>query len=373
MVIGIAVIVAMLSIGEGMQASMTEQLDRLGGDKLTVMPSGIMESIGGGPPQEFLPFTDSDLREIEKIPGVEKTAPFFMKTGQVEFHSEEENNVYILGATEEGLETFQDFYSLKKGRYVKEGEGNAINVGFRVAEEMFEREATVGDSLKINGKNFRIVGIFEEIGSQDDDSTIYMDMEAAQNLFDSKNEYMMIYVIAENEKVVDVVAQRLEDRLEKLRGGKDFDIMTTKEMAEQVNQILATVEFVIAGIASVSLIVGAVIIMNTMLVNVLERTQEIGVMKATGARSSNILKMFVVESGLVGIIGGAIGLLVGAIIAKGVEAVGKVYVGSMFFTRISWQLALGVLIFSLVLGSISGAYPAYRAARLDPVEALRYE
>jgi putative ABC transport system permease protein len=371
MIIGIAVIVAMISIGEGMKLSMDQMLDKMGTDKISIFPAGGFGS-GMGPAKEAVPFRYEEHREIERIPGVESAAPYFMKSGTVEFRNEKETTI-IGGGTEKGMDMFKEFYSLEEGRYFGDHEEGVINVGHWVANHMFDKEVHVGDSLKINGEKFRVIGVYGEIGNRGDDSSIYMPLEVAQNLFDSKNEFHAIFVLCDSEKIVDAVAQKIEDRLKKMRGGKDFDIMTTRQMAEQINKILMIVEFVLAGIASVSIVVGGVIIMNTMLMSVLERTREIGIMKATGATDNVVLSIFLVESGLVGMIGGALGIVLGSIISKVIEVVGQEYIGSMFITVISKEVATGALLFSLIIGSVSGAYPAWKAAKLDPVEALRYE
>jgi putative ABC transport system permease protein len=322
--------------------------------------------------KESIPFRYEELKEIERIPGVEAAAPYFYKSGTVALGNEKVEAI-IGGGTEKGVEIFKEFYSLEEGRYFGDDEEGVINIGHWISHHMFDKEVHVGDSLTINGKKFRVVGVYGEIGNRGDDSSIYMPLKEAQSLYDSKNEFQAIFVLCDSEKIVDIVAQKIEDRLKKMRGGKDFDIMTTRQMAEQINRILMIVEFVLAGIASVSIVVGGVIIMNTMLMSVLERTREIGVMKATGATNTRVLSLYLVESGMVGLAGGALGVIAGSMIAKVIEIVGQEYIGSMFITVISAKLVMGALAFSLVIGSISGLYPAWRAAKLDPVEALRYE
>lgn len=369
MIIGIAVIVAMISIGEGMKTSMDQMMDKMGADKISIFPAGVF---GGGMMKESIPFRYEELKEIERIPGVEAAAPYFYKSGTVALGNEKVEAI-IGGGTEKGVEIFKEFYSLEEGRYFGDDEEGVINIGHWISHHMFDKEVHVGDSLTINGKKFRVVGVYGEIGNRGDDSSIYMPLKEAQSLYDSKNEFQAIFVLCDSEKIVDIVAQKIEDRLKKMRGGKDFDIMTTRQMAEQINRILMIVEFVLAGIASVSIVVGGVIIMNTMLMSVLERTREIGVMKATGATNTRVLSLYLVESGMVGLAGGALGVIAGSMIAKVIEIVGQEYIGSMFITVISAKLVMGALAFSLVIGSISGLYPAWRAAKLDPVEALRYE
>jgi putative ABC transport system permease protein len=370
-VIGIAVIVAMVSIGEGLKVTMDEQLDKVGSDKIYVMPAGLMSG-HGGPPKEYVPFGAAEEREIRTIPGVKKMAPMYFTIAQVKKGTEEETT-YVIGSNNEALELYSEYLVVKEGRLISETENDNIFIGYIVATDMFEREVVVGDSLEVSGKKFRVVGILEEIGSQADDSQIYMSVKAAQTLFDVGDDINFIFVQTDNTEIVGEVKQKIEDRLKKIRGGKDFDILSTEDQAEQVNQILDIITFVLGGIASVSLLVGGVIIMNTMLMSVMERTKEIGVMKATGATNHQVLGIFLAEASVVGFVGGTVGIIVGILISKVIEKIAQSYMGSLFKTYVSPEVIIGALLFSLIIGSASGVYPAWKAAKLDPVDALRYE
>ena len=372
-VIGIAVIVAMVSIGQGMQASIQQQLDKMGADKISILPpGGFTPQLGT--PREFTPFSEKELYEIRRLPGVKKAAPHFWKGVTLEYR-DEKKKVSVMGDSEEGLELWRTtgFYEIYKGRFYRSRETGVAVIGYRASKKLFDREITVGSEIKINGKKFRVVGILKEYGDKVGDEGVYLPIDVARNLFDTPNEITAIFAVAENKDIVDVVATRIEDHLEKLRGGKDFEVMTTRELAEELSRMTRIVTFVLGGIASVSILVGGVIVMNTMLMAVLERTREIGVMKATGASNLIVMKIFLVESSLVGFVGGVAGILMGAAISKTIHIAGQAYLGAGFMTLISKELVLGVLVFSVVVGSISGLYPAWRAARLDPVEALRYE
>jgi putative ABC transport system permease protein len=370
-VIGIAVIVAMISIGEGMRRTVNEQLDKVGADKIYVSPAGFFGG-GFGPPKEFVPFGNAELREINTIPGVKKVAPMYFASAKVKVGTEEVT-ANIIGGTEEGIELYREFLTLKEGRYIDETETEAVFIGYYVSKGMFEKEIRVGDYLEISGKKFRVTGIIEEIGSKPDDSQIYMSIKAAQSLFDVGDDINFIMVQADSKGVVGEVSKKIEERLKKLRGGKDFEVLTTEDQAGQINQVLDILTFVLGGIASVSLLVGGVIIMNTMLMSVIERTREIGIMKATGATNYRILGVFLAESSLVGLVGGAVGIIFGLVTSKMIEEIGQFYIGTLFETYVSVTVLIGALIFSIIVGSASGAYPAWKAAKLDPVEALRYE
>jgi putative ABC transport system permease protein len=372
-IIGIAVIVAMVSIGSGMQASIQKQLDKMGADKISILPpGGFAPQLGA--PREFTPFREKELIEIQRIAGVKSAVPHFWKGVTLEYRNEK-HEVTVMGDSDEGIELWRNagFYELEKGRFYRSRETGVVMLGYRASKKLFDREINVGSEVKVNGKKFRVVGIMKEYGDKVGDEGVYMPIDVARNLFNAPGEITAIFVVAENERIVNDVAERVEDHLEKLRGGKDFEILTTRELAEQISRITRIVTFVLGGIASVSILVGGVIVMNTMLMAVLERTREIGVMKATGATNLVVLKVFLVESCLVGFLGGIAGVILGAGISETIHIIGRSYLGAGFMTLITKKLVLGVLVFSMVIGSISGLYPALRASRLDPVEALRYE
>ncbi|MFQ5975649.1 MAG: ABC transporter permease [Candidatus Hydrothermarchaeales archaeon] len=370
-VIGIAVIIAMISIGEGLKATMNENLEKMQTTQITIIPAGAFGGGMMGPPQETVPFGRNDVREIDKIPGVKETSSMYYVAATVEYKNEKKI-LATFGGEANVWDIYSDFFSMKEGRLLQDKDYNGINIGYLVAKDIFDREIHTGDTLKINDKKFKVVGVIDEMGSKSDDEQIYMTLKASQELFDTKD-INYIIAIADDQGVVPEVTRKIEEKLKKLRGGKDFEIMTPEDMAEQVFTILNIVTFVLAGIASISLFIGGIIIMNTMLMSVMERTREIGVMKATGASNRTVLGLFLVESGLVGFLGGAIGIVFGVGVAKVIEVIGKEFIGSMFHTQISRELVVAALLFSLIVGSVSGVYPAYKAAKMDPIEALRYE
>ncbi len=370
-VIGIAVIIAMISIGEGLKTSMSEQLDKMQTTQITIIPAGAFGGGMMGPPQETVPFGRNDVREIDKIPGVKETSSMYYVAGTVEFKNEKKI-LATFGGEANIWDIYSSFFSMKEGRLLQDKDYAGINIGYRVAYDLFDREIHTGDTLKINDKKFKVVGVIDEMGSKSDDEQIYMTLKASHDLFDTKD-INYIIAIADDQGIVKEVTTKIEDKLKKLRGGKDFEIITPEDMAKQVFTILNIITFVLAGIASISLFIGGIIIMNTMLMSVMERTREIGVMKATGASNRTVLGLFLVESALVGFLGGAIGIVFGIGIAKFIEVIGQGFIGSMFHTQISRELVIAALLFSLIVGSVSGVYPAYKAAQMDPIEALRYE
>jgi putative ABC transport system permease protein len=372
MVIGIAVIVALVSLSIGMKATIGDSLEKVGADRINIIPAGLMASVIGGTPQDSVPFTEKELQEILRIPGVKDVQPLFFRSGEVK-HRNEVAFVNIGGGTTEIFDLYSSFYSIKEGRYLRDTDDKAVDIGIKLAKGTFDTDIRVGDFIEINGKSFEVVGIFNEIGNQQDDTTALMPIKIAQNLFDVSGEINYIMAVADDERKVKITADRIEERLKKLRGGKDFEVATTEDFAQQINQVMGILTFVLGGIASISIVVGGVIIMNTMLMSVFERTPEIGILKATGANRKTILLIFLTEAGLVGFIGGILGFIVGASLSLIVDVIGTAYVGSMFQTKITIELVIGSILFSFIVGAISGLYPAWEASKLSPMEALRYE
>jgi len=176
------------------------------------------------------------------------------------------------------------------------------------------------------------------------------------------------------EKIADDITKELRRERNVQEGKEDFTVETPNQLAESFNVILDIVQIVLIGIAGISLLVGGIGIMNTMYTTVLERTKEIGVMKAMGARNSHILYLFVVESGLYGLGGGIVGVLIGISIAKLVEAIFIAVLGpALLSVEISWPLLVSTLLFSFIVGCLSGIAPARVAAKMHPVDSLRYE
>jgi len=222
------------------------------------------------------------------------------------------------------------------------------------------------------------VSFISRIGNKQDDKGIYITQDDLRSLFNVKDDYMGITVRVRDGYDTKEVADRIKEKMRRDRGEKKGEesvtVITMDRVKSAVGTILNAVQVVVVGIAMISLIVGGVNIMNTMYTSVLERTREIGVMKAIGARNSTITTMFIMESGIIGLVGGTIGCLLGAALSKAVEYVALTQLDSaMLKASITPWLIGGALLFSFVVGVVSGFLPAKQASELNPVDALRYE
>jgi len=375
--IGITAIVSLISITQGMGETIEEQFEKMGANKIIITPGsgeGMGAMIGGM--FGSTPLTEDDVETVKKVNGVDIVAPFLMKTEKVEF-KKEVAYTYVRGTlTDEALKLLTDMAEIENGKILKERDKYKALIGNKV-DKLFDKEVTIGSKLKIKNKSFEVVGIFKEIGAPDDDYAIYIPMDIAREIFDEPTDVTTIFVqIKDGLEITDVVEdieKRLRDARDEKIGEETFQVFTSEQLLEQFGVILGMISLVLIGIASISLLVGGVGIANSMYTSVLERTREIGIMKAIGARNSDIMLILLAEAGLLGLFGGMIGCFLGIAFAKGAEFYMSQTMFTMFHASVTPELILLGLGFSFVIGCLSGFFPARRAAKLQPVEALRYE
>ncbi|PIN72470.1 ABC transporter permease, partial [Candidatus Woesearchaeota archaeon CG10_big_fil_rev_8_21_14_0_10_47_5] len=273
---------------------------------------------------------------------------------------------------------YESGYSVVEGRKFRSGDRYKAIIGNLLAnsDEMFGRKLKIGDKLRIKDKEFVVVGVLDKIGSKPDDSSLLIPLETAKELFETGDKLDMIFVKVHPDKDVSAVAEEIKREMRNDRnlkeGEENFEVQTSEQLMESFSVILSVLTWFLIGIASISLFVGGVGITNTMYTSVLERTREIGIMKAIGATNYDVLYIFLTESGLLGMAGGAIGIAIGLGLSNMVAFIARNLAG-IDFIRASAPpyLILGALAFSFIIGSLAGSFPALQAARLNPVEALR--
>ena len=292
-----------------MNNSIEEQFEQLGPNRIF-----IAQNAGGGfrgPPSGGITLTEDDLEIIKRVNDVESAVPFLQKALPVKF--DDESVVTFVGGfpSDETEKFFSDIqtFEIDQGRFMKDGEKSVVVIGSRVSTDMFSKDVSVRDTLKISGKNVRVVGIMKPTGAQDNDNAIFMDIEALRDVTGDGDEISAIMAKASENPAA--TAQKIEDELEDFHGDKLFVAYTSEQLVEQIGQIFSIISLILAGIAGISLLVASFGIINTMLMSVLERTREIGIMKAIGATNKRILLMFLTESAIVGFIGGVMGVVFG--------------------------------------------------------------
>ena len=376
--IGIAAVVSLISLGQGLQEAITGQFNILDPDKLLIGNIGT----GFGPPgsTSIKKLTGHDLDVIKGIDGVEFAIPRLIRTVKVEFNKISQfKNVGSIPKNKEEIEIVYDVFNaeIEEGRLLEEIDRRKVVLGNNfISEDEFSKRVRVGTKLKIQEREFEVIGILKKSGSFIINDAILMPEEDLKEILKIEDEIDLIAVQVEDEKRIEEVARAIERKLRNDRnqkiGEEDFSVQTPLQAIGTINTILNIINLVVIGIATVSLLIGGIGIANTMYASVLERTKEIGVMKAIGARNRDILSIFLVESALLGLTGGIIGAIIGIGLAFLVSGVAGNALGGIEFRVIfSWPLTLSAIAFSLLIGMLSGILPALQASKLNPVEALR--
>jgi len=377
--IGIAAVVALISLGQGLQGAIEQQFENLGKDKIVISPN--IMGAPGSVTSESLILTSEDLKFIEKLNGVDWAMGYLIKTGQAKFKNEIAIG-YASGMEPKDFELNLQMQGTKiiEGRELKEGDQYKIVLGYNHAQDgkIWKRGIKVGERIEIEGYEFKVVGIIDKVGNPFDDGSVYIPKETLKEILNVKDEESQIVVKVKEGFDPIETSDEIKRKLAKFRGEKEgeetFSISTSEQILDSFKSIFGIVQAVLVGIAAISLFVGGIGIMNTMYTSVLERTKEIGTMKAIGAKNSDIMYLFLFESGLLGLIGGAIGIGIGVGLGKGAEYVGKTFLGTNYVQAIfPWYLIVGALAFSFLIGTISGLFPARQASKLKPAEALRFE
>lgn len=376
--IGIAAIVSLVSLGQGLQQTITEQFEQMGVDKIMIYPgvNSFVPGIGGA----GIELREKDIETVRDVRGVDVVGGMLYKLGKLKF-GDEVQYAWVIGLPQDdSKEVFNSMMSLKveKGRDLRKNDRYRSVVGVRLADaDFFDKAVRVGDKIEIEDKEIKVVGILGTIGNPEDDSSILIPLETGREIFNEPDVYSSFIVQVKKGFDPDKVAGDIKKYLRKSRGQKegeeDFTVQTSEQLAESFSTVFTIVQVVLIGLASISLLVGGIGIMNTMFTSVLERTREIGVMKAIGARNSDIMKIFLIEAGLLCTIGGGIGIILGIGISKLIQYVAAQAGMGIIQAYFPWYLIVGALAFSFLVGTLSGIFPARRAAKLKPVDALRYE
>ncbi len=367
-VIGVAAIVSLITVGQGMQNAVAEQFEKLGIRNIRIVPANLQ-----GPPSSSFTLPNSMIEKVEAISLVEYVDKVMMDSGIVEFNNEEKlANVlgYDVSLADRGFADLD--VKAEDGRLFLPGDKGVALIGSDIAKETFDRDVSVKNSVTLEGRKFRVIGVIEKTGTEFD-GNIYIPLDDARDLFNRHADINAMAVHVKEGIGVEEAREVIEQELLRSFDDEDFDIMTPQQILDRVNQILGAVNAVFAGIAAISLLVGAVGIMNSMFTSVLERTRDIGIMKAVGARNLDIAAIFLAEAGIMGAVGGAFGIAIGTALAFGAGFAADALGFPLLSIKIDYMMVLAALLFSFIIGAVAGVIPAMQAARLKPVDALRYE
>ena len=369
--VGIAAIVSLMSVGYGMEEAITGELTGMA-DMISVMPGEIR---GAHSYIEKGSFTDRDVSDLQRIGGIKDISTMTYDAAEVEYRNKRAP-IFVIGGDTKELEGFYvEPVGLKEGRWLRENDYKACVIGDRVANDFFDEVIHVNDKLEINGDKFIVVGVFEKgdmLYSNDVDPHIFLTLRAAKEVLQTDEiKYIIVRVYEIDE--AEGIAEEIEEVINDNHGLDDFAMaMTMGSMIEMMDDIFKIIQGVLVGIAAIALVVASIGIMNTMLMSVMERTHEIGVMKAIGAKSSDVLSLFLLESSMVSLVGGVAGCGLGWVVAKVLSFLASTASGLEIAAIVKPEVLLGGIAVALIVGVLSGFYPARKASKMSPVEAVRY-
>jgi len=379
-VIGIASVVAMLTIGQGFSESINAEFKKLSFDVVYILPiaeenlnSGAFSS--GTMPASAGKLTDNDAQRLRRIAEIQDISRVIERRASISF--KDKNITAMIDGIEPGVFEKTTSIGMAEGRFLTESDQRSVVIGATISEETFKpKKVGIGSYLTINGEKFRVIGIVEKSGGSFGaalDSMILIPFTESRELFRgsmSPDEMDTIAVTlrpgATGASVEEAIKNELDASHKVREGSRDYSVMTPDTIMRSVTEVLSLVTLFLGAIAGISLIVGGLSIMNNMFTSVMERTREIGILKAVGATEKDILLIFTVEAGLIGAIGGAAGTVLALLL---------VFIGTFFGLPASFGFFIPIfgILFAFVVGVGSGLLPARMAARLPPVEALRYE
>lgn len=369
---GIATIFIFVSFGFGLYNYIDEFSTGSSADKVLIQPGS------GNYLDDTFSLDDSDIRAVKKTPGVIDVSGSYYNSVSVKSKGELRYTFLISYDPSNPLMLDMFNVGVEKGRLLMENDFGKAVLGYNylLDNNIFSKGLEINDKIEINGEDVKIIGFFESVGNPADDSQIYITNDYYKNIYGSNSSYGMIVARVEKKDIADIT-ERIENNLRKSRnldeGQEDFTVQSFEDMIDSFSSALDIVIGFIILIALISVIVSAVNTANTMITSVLERYKEIGILKAIGARNSEIFSIFLFESAFLGFVAGLVGVGVGYLatfIAGNVlTSLGWGFLQPFY----SWQLFAGCLLFAVVTGAISGVIPAINASKINTVDALRYE
>lgn len=380
--IGVGAVIAMMSIGQGAQNSITNSLSALGTQTLYLSPGNFTENV-----RNAKDLTNDDVTALSRLDCVDIAAPVVSQSYTLSQSNGNTVNATVTGVVP-GYLTVGN-YSVSQGSFITQenldGKEMVAVIGTEINKSLFgsANYSSIGETIRIMGQPYRVIGILEEKGSSSlgisQDRNVFIPLTTAQSrlMTRQKNSVSQVTILVKTSYTLEDAQKEIEtlmrDRHDIFEGNPDdFTVMNVQEILNAVGDIMGTFTLFLGGVAAISLLVGGIGIMNIMLVTVTERTREIGLRKALGAKKGDILAQFLVESSVLSLVGGILGILFGLLLAFGIARIAAM-TGTTLDVMINPGIVLGATLFSIAVGLFFGVYPANKAANLEPVIALRSE
>ncbi|MCD8327503.1 MAG: ABC transporter permease [Ruminococcus sp.] len=356
-IIGVMAVVILVSITQSATKGITDSISSMGSDQITATIS-----------DEDVEISRDDVEQLTSNMFIDGVAPV-ISTSETVKHSSNNGSYSIVGVTPDYFDVLD--ITIQSGRLIADSDiewttGVAV-IGTEVATDLFGTWDAVGGTITIGDRNYTVIGVLEEQGSSlvgSDDSKVLIPYSSAERIT-GQTSVNTFYIKASSSDLVDMAISRVETFLLQLTGDEDsYSVSNQSDVLDTMEDVDSTMSLLLAGIAAISLLVGGIGIMNIMLVSVSERTKEIGIRKAVGAKRRHIMLQFLCESCILSVLGGLIGLA----LSFGVIEIYNTVTQST--TTVNWAIALAAIAFCAVIGILFGSYPAAKASRLQPIDAL---
>jgi len=377
-IVGVVSVVTIVSIGEGVRQHVSQQINQLGPDLITVRPGQVVSRDASGTVTGYDvlgliaagSLSEADWRGMEKVQDVRLTVPMNLVPGVLKTNDNTYSDGIVIGAPPGVPEVLNK--EVEYGTFYNENGKEAAVIGKRIAERLFKENIPIGKSFEFRGRNFIVRGIFEEfetsplVPSADYNNAVFIPYDVSKEVAGGQTQIYQVLLKPSTPDKAEQVAKDIKAGLKASRGGQEnFTVLKQDENLALTSSLLRMLTAMIAAVAAISLIVGGIGIMNIMLVSVSERTHEIGIRKAIGATNQQILSQFLLEAGVLSLVGGVVGVFF-AILTNYL-----LRITTELEPVITLQIVLLACLVSLVVGLFFGITPAMRAARKDPIEALR--
>ncbi|MFE4894309.1 ABC transporter permease [Peribacillus butanolivorans] len=361
-IIGVASVIVLVSIGQGSSQSVQEEINSLGTNLLTVSVSDT----------DSVELTDDTIEQFKDLSGISEVAP--VVTGRVYAKNGETSTQVSMTGTTSSYISVRDL-ELSQGRFLTDMEtelrSKVVVLGSDTADTLFDNQKAVDQNVLIGGVSYRVIGVLKSVGTSmgsSGDDVIIAPITTAKRATSSTT-IGTVYLKAESENIVERAMYQVQGTMMTLFPGQsdNYSVSNQEDLMDTMSSVSDTFTLMLGGIASISLLVGGIGIMNIMLVSVSERTKEIGIRKAIGANRKSILLQFLIEAVVLSCLGGLLGVGIGLGIAKLVSVVSSLTISY------SWSVTMMAFLFSIFIGVVFGVFPANKASKLNPIQALRHE